>query len=52
MIPQRQPHGAAFAVRPAEGVLVEHAVLAGRAAEQVDLLGVEHAACQHEAIGH
>ena len=43
MVPQRQPHRAAFAVGAAEGAAVEFVVLLGGATEQVDLLRVEKA---------
>ena len=42
LVPDRQPHGAAFAVVAAEGVRIQVAVIDGRTAQQIDLVaGVE-----------
>ena len=50
MIPEREPDGASLAVGPAEGVLVEGPILLGGQPQEVDLLDVEEAAGDHEAL--
>jgi hypothetical protein len=50
MVPQRETDHAAGAVVAAKRVIVERLVFLGRAAKQVNLAGVEHAAGQHVAL--
>jgi hypothetical protein len=50
MVPKGQPDAGARAVIPAEGVLVEHAILVRRAAEEIDLLPVKEFPRDDEAV--
>jgi hypothetical protein len=50
VVPQGETDGPAFAVGASEGVLVERSVLAGSLAEEADLVGVEHALGEDEAV--
>jgi len=50
VVPEREPDLAPLAVGPAEGVGVEGPVLAGRAEQEVDLVGLEQPRGQQRAV--
>ena len=50
MIPHRQAHGAAFSIGAPERMLIEHAILARRPAQQLNFLCVQETFNDDEAV--
>ena len=50
MVPQRQTHRSALAVRASLGVPIEDAILPGSAAEQLDFFCAQHSANQQVSV--